>query len=124
MDAAAFALVASGVSSAETARVWVGVAKRSVGQWVRSARSGAAISTRSSCRGTIALVPFKYLLVLPDGEPPDPAAFVTAIPNWGVGEEFMVAGLKRFRILDINDEIDADGLERGINGIWMVEPVT
>src|SRR4051812_39597359 len=38
----------------------------------------------------------------------------------------MVAGLKQFRIVGINDEIDVDGLEelynRGINGIWMVEP--
>ena len=71
-------------------------------------------------------MPFKYLLVLPDGEPPDPAAFVTAVPNWSVGEEFMVAGLERFRILGINDEIDVVRLEelyeRGINGIWVVEP--
>lgn len=70
---------------------------------------------------------FKYLLVLPDGDPPDPAAFVTAVPNWSVGEEFMVAGGKRFRILGINNDIDVDGLEelyeRGINGIWMVEPL-
>jgi hypothetical protein len=68
---------------------------------------------------------FKYLLMLPDGQPPDPAAFVTAVPNWSVGEEFMVARLKRFRIIGINDEIDVEGLEelynRGINGIWMVE---
>jgi len=52
--------------------------------------------------------------------------FVTAVPNWSEGETFMVAGGKRFRILGINDEIDAEGLEelyeRGINGIWMVEP--
>jgi hypothetical protein len=69
---------------------------------------------------------FKYLLVLPDGQPPDPAAFVTAVPNWGVGEEFMVSRGGRFRILGINEEIDVEGLEelyeRGINGIWMVEP--
>jgi len=72
-------------------------------------------------------VPFKYLLALPDGEPPDPTAFVTAVPNWSVGEEFMVSRGGRFRILGINDEIDVDGLEelyeRGINGIWMVERV-
>jgi hypothetical protein len=70
---------------------------------------------------------FKYLLVLRDGQPPDPAAFVTAVPNWRIGEEFMVAGLKRFRILGINDEIDREGLEelynRGINGIWMMEAI-
>jgi hypothetical protein len=75
---------------------------------------------------TIACV-FKFLLMLADGEPTDPAAFVTAVPNCGVGEEFMVAGVQRFRIVGINDEIDVEGIEelyeRGINGIWMVEPV-
>jgi hypothetical protein len=52
---------------------------------------------------------------------------VTAVPHWSVGEEFEVAGMKRFRILGINGETDVDGLEelyeRGINGIWIVEPV-
>jgi hypothetical protein len=52
---------------------------------------------------------------------------VTAVPNWSVGETFMVAGGKQFRIVGINDEVDVAGLEelyeRGINGIWMVEPV-
>jgi hypothetical protein len=63
---------------------------------------------------------FRYLLRLPDGEPADPAAFVTAVPNWSVGETFMVAGGKQFRIVGINDEIDVEGLEelyeRGITG--------
>jgi len=67
---------------------------------------------------------FKYLLMLADGEPCNPAAFVTAVPNWTVGEEFMVAGGKRFRILGINDQVDVEGLEelyeRGINGIFVV----
>jgi hypothetical protein len=70
---------------------------------------------------------FRFLLVLLDGTPLDPAVFVTAIPNWRVGEECMLGDGSRFRILDINTEVDVDGLEelyeRGINGIWMVEPV-
>jgi len=70
---------------------------------------------------------FKFLLMLRGGEPADPAAFVTAVPNWRVGETFSVAGDKRFRIVGINDQVDEGGLEelyeRGINGIWMVEPV-
>ena len=70
---------------------------------------------------------FKYLLAVPDGQPPDPAAFVTAIPNCTVGETFMVARGKQFRILGINDDIDVDGLEelyeRDFHGIWVVEPV-
>jgi hypothetical protein len=65
---------------------------------------------------------FKYLLVQPDGEPADPAAFLTAVPNWSVGEEFMVSNGDRYRIVAINNEIDVEGLEdlyeRGINGIW------
>jgi hypothetical protein len=39
----------------------------------------------------------------------------------------MVAGGKQFRFIGINDEVDVEGLaelyERGINGIWMVEPI-
>jgi hypothetical protein len=40
----------------------------------------------------------------------------------------MVSRGGRFRIVGINDEIDVEGLEelydRGINGIWMVEPAS
>jgi len=50
---------------------------------------------------------FKYLLMLRDGEPVDAAVFITAVPNWHVGEEFMVSRGERFRIAGINDEIDA-----------------
>jgi hypothetical protein len=49
-----------------------------------------------------------------------------AIPNWRVGEKFMLGDGSRFRILGINTEVDVDGLEelyeRGINDIWTVEP--
>ena len=52
---------------------------------------------------------------------------MTAVPNWTVGETFRVAGGKQCRVVGVNDEIDAEGVEelyeRGINGIWMVEPV-
>jgi hypothetical protein len=85
----------------------------------------STLATRASERRSAPV--FKYLLMLPDGEPCDPAAFVTAVPSWSVGETFMVAGGKQFRIVGINDEIDAEGLEelyeRGFNGIWIVEPV-
>jgi hypothetical protein len=33
---------------------------------------------------------FKYLLRLPDGQPPDPAMLVTAIPNWSVRDDIVV----------------------------------
>jgi hypothetical protein len=52
--------------------------------------------------------------------------FVTAVPNWREGEEFIVSSGDRFRILEINDQIDVKGLEeldrRDIIGIWKVEP--
>jgi hypothetical protein len=71
---------------------------------------------------------FKFFLITADGEPPEPATvFVTAVPNWRVEEEFMLADGSQFRIVGINNDVDADGLdelyERGINAIWMVEPV-
>ena len=54
-------------------------------------------------------MPFEYLLATRDGQPVDPAAFGTAIPNPTVGETFMVGGGRQFRILAINDEVDAEG---------------
>ena len=48
-------------------------------------------------------------------------------PNWAVDEEFMASDGSRFRILDMNTHMSDDELEelhsRGINGIWVVEPV-
>jgi hypothetical protein len=34
---------------------------------------------------------FKYPLKLPDGEPHDPAVFVTAVPNWSVDGDVVVS---------------------------------
>jgi len=67
---------------------------------------------------------FKYLLALPDGQPPDPAVFVTAIQNWQVGEVFMVGGGKQFRIVARGQDLDEleELYERGIHGLWVVEP--
>ena len=68
---------------------------------------------------------FKYLLALPDGEPADPAVFVTAVPNWAIGETFMVYGGKQFRIVAKSEDLDElDELyERGFHGLWVVEPL-
>jgi hypothetical protein len=69
---------------------------------------------------------FRFLLVLPNGTPLDPAVFVTVIPNWRVGEECMLGDGSRFRILDMNRNMSDGQLEElyssGIDGIWMVEP--
>jgi hypothetical protein len=57
---------------------------------------------------------FKYLLRQADGEPPEPAAgFVTAVPNWTVGDTFLLGHGERFRILAIETEISDVLLERG-----------
>jgi len=68
---------------------------------------------------------FKFLLVTADGEPHDPVVFVTAIPNWKVGDVLMLGDGQRLRILHINLELDADALEQlyeqGINGVSTVE---
>jgi len=32
---------------------------------------------------------FRFLLVHPDGEPADPPAYLTAIPSWKPGDEFL-----------------------------------
>jgi len=68
---------------------------------------------------------FKFLLVTGDGEPIDPAVFVTAVPNWKVGEVLMLGDGQRLRILHINLELDADALEQlyeqGINAVSTVE---
>jgi hypothetical protein len=39
---------------------------------------------------------FEYLLAPPDGTPPDPAVFVTALANWRAGEEFMLSNGSEF----------------------------
>jgi hypothetical protein len=69
---------------------------------------------------------FKFPPMLPDGGAPDPAVFVTAVPNWHEGDAFMPSSGARYRILGINENVDETGLEelyqRGINAIWMVEP--
>ena len=48
---------------------------------------------------------FRFLLVHPNGEPADPGMFVTAIPSWKPGEEFLAgSALVKFRILDVDTE--------------------
>lgn len=32
---------------------------------------------------------FRFLLMLEDGEPADPPAYLTAIPSWKPGDEFL-----------------------------------
>lgn len=66
---------------------------------------------------------FRFLLRLADGEPCDPPAFVTVVPTWHVGDEFLITPDTKLRILEIDAEIDEQLVEQGFNGIWYVEPV-
>jgi hypothetical protein len=50
---------------------------------------------------------FRYLLRLPDGEPNDLAVLVTAVPNWSVGETFLLSRGERACIVAIETEIIA-----------------
>jgi hypothetical protein len=65
---------------------------------------------------------FRFLLQLTNGEPNDPPALVTAVPNWTVGETFMDGLGGRFRILAIDTEIADELIEQGFNGVFTVEP--
>ena len=66
---------------------------------------------------------FKYLLQLPDGQPPDPAMLVTAVPNWSVGDVMTVERGKQFRVIAIDDFPHAELVEQDVRAIFTVEPV-
>ena len=66
---------------------------------------------------------FKYLLQLPNGEPPDPAMLVTAVPNWSVGDVMTVERGKQFRVIAIADFPHAELVEQDVRAIFTVEPV-
>ena len=66
---------------------------------------------------------FRFLLRLEDGEPNDPAALLTPVPNWQVDQTFLTGRGDEWRILAINTEFDEVLVESGFNGIFVVEPV-
>ena len=51
-------------------------------------------------------MPFRFALLFADGEPADPAVFVTAAPDWHEGDVFLPRGGERFRILAIDATVD------------------
>jgi hypothetical protein len=75
----------------------VGARKQTVDGWVRA---------------RIAFV-FGFLLVDRDGEPVDPAAFVTAVPNWSEGELITLGRGEQLRVLATQPDIDERLVERG-----------
>jgi hypothetical protein len=56
------------------------------------------------------------------GDIQDPAGFLTAVPNWTVGETFLMAHGRKFRILEIGTELLPEMLDAGFNGIFVVGP--
>jgi hypothetical protein len=64
----------------------------------------SGIRRRGWQRATIGAL-FKFLLMLEDGEPNDPAALVTAVPNWTVCETFSTGRGHEWRILAIDENI-------------------
>ncbi len=63
---------------------------------------------------------FRYLLSLPNGEPADPAAFVTANPQWQAGDPFTAGDGSRWRIVAIEPNESA-AVE--FDALWTVEPL-
>ena len=66
---------------------------------------------------------FRYLLVLPDGEPADPPMFVTAVPTWSVGDVITVGRGDQLRVVAIDDFPHAELVEHDVRAIFTVEPV-
>jgi hypothetical protein len=66
-----------------------------------------------------------FALLLEGGEPADPPGFLTAIPGWREGDEFLAGErLARFRILGIApvEEDEDDPAAELFDAFWLVEP--
>jgi hypothetical protein len=50
---------------------------------------------------------FRFLLVDHDGQPTDPAAFVTAVPNWSEGELITLGCGEQLRVLATRPDTSA-----------------
>jgi hypothetical protein len=61
-------------------------------------------------------------LVLPDGEPNNPALFVTAVPNWTADEVSTLGDGEQLRIVAITDPSEKPAA-RGFSGIFAIEPI-
>jgi hypothetical protein len=64
---------------------------------------------------------FRFLLRLEDGEPNEPAALITAVPNWTVGETFSTARGEEWRIPAIDTEIADELVDQDINAAFRLE---
>jgi len=66
---------------------------------------------------------FRHLLVLPNDEPNDAAAFIAGLPNRSVGETITLGEGEQRRTRGIDAEISVLLVERGFNGVLTVEPL-
>jgi hypothetical protein len=66
---------------------------------------------------------FRFLLVDRHGEPVDPAALITAVPNWSQGELITLGASEQLRVLATQPDIDEELIEQGFNGMLMFEPL-
>ena len=64
----------------------------------------------------------RFLLKLPDGEPPDPAMLVTAVPIWSVGDMITTGRGKQLRVVAVDDFPHAELVEQDVRAIFTVEP--
>jgi hypothetical protein len=62
----------------------------------------------------------RYLLVLENGEPADPAAYVTPREGWDQGDTFVTPNGQLFVIVSLEPEVAA---MNAFDGIWCVRPV-
>jgi hypothetical protein len=65
-------------------------------------------------------VPFRFVLLLEDGEPADPPVFLTATRDWHEGDVFMPRGGESFRIVRIEPAMYD---EAPFHAKWTVEPL-
>jgi hypothetical protein len=63
----------------------------------------------------------RFLLKLPDGQPPDPAMLVTAVPTWSVGDIITFGSGEQLRVAAI-DDYPAELVEHDVRAIFTVEP--
>ena len=66
---------------------------------------------------------FRFLLRTPYAEPNDPAAFITAVPNWELDETFTTGDGSKWQILAIETDIDEEFVGHGFAGIFTIEAV-
>jgi hypothetical protein len=58
---------------------------------------------------------FRSLLKLPDGDPPDPAVLMTAVPTWSVGDVITVGRGEQLRVVAIDAFPHAELVEHDVS---------